>query len=552
LLLATPSLASAADLIVGVVRDTDGYPVGGGTVTLRGPGGTPAGTGKTAADGTFAVESGGDVASVDVRCAYCIGVTVTRVAGAPVVAVVKRFAALRDHGISAADALVLPYYNVSKMASLMPFVVTNGGSISDRGLAGAQGTVVSDGFGLYRSSDDVDLSTRLPAHAASTISEIDPSQANAYASNSAGGLFSIDTLDQSAGLARGDAGAGGDLVLRGGNDLRGAFSTAGGAYAATRGVLDGTLPAGGGTLDLRAIAANAIGINATGFSGSFSTPVRASALNATLSMTRSMDANGPDNDSVAALSLQSGALTYGVRAQRESGLIDFGTGVNYDARAYVQVQHDDGRTRLFASLAAANDGESLDGKSATNGAVLPILTASTRIGSSFEVHADSVDALLTTPLYVLLATPNDYSSAVDRSQLVDAGAGFDDGNRIRVDLMAFRQTVTGATFGITGGSGISTVWQIAPSLALRSWTLISHDSGTTYGGGVYPTGVQMQMLDRNVTWLTAGNVMRVDAIWRSGNLEGDVSVPIGAHARIVAGTRRDGTTRVVTAGISWP
>ncbi len=82
--------------------------------------------------------------------------------------------------------------------------------------------------------------------------------------NSAGGLFSIDTLDRSAGLARGDAGAGGDLVLRGGNDLRGAFSTAGGAYAATRGVLDGTLPAGGGTLDLRAISASAIGVERGG------------------------------------------------------------------------------------------------------------------------------------------------------------------------------------------------------------------------------------------------------------------------------------------------
>jgi hypothetical protein len=507
-------------------------------VTLRGPGGAPAGTGTTAADGTFAVESGGAVSSVDVRCAYCMRVSVALVAGAPVVAVVKRFAALRDHGISAADAQVLPYFNVSKMAALMPFVVANGGAISDRGLAGAQGTVVSDGFALYRTTDDQDLGTRLPGHAASTISEIDPSQANEYASNSAGGLFSIDTLDQSAGLARGDAGAGGDLVLRGGNDLRGAFSTADGAYAATRGVLDGTLPAGGGTLDLRALAASAIGINATGFSGSFDVPGRASALNATLSMTRSMDINGPENDSVAGLTLRSGELTYGVRAQRESGLIDFGSGVNYDARAYVQVQHDDGRTHLFASLAAANDGESLHGTT---------LTASTRIGTSFEIHADSVSALLTTPLYLL---PYQFSSAVDRSQLIDAGAGFDDGNRFRVDAMAFRQTVTGSTFGITGGSGISTVWQIAPSLALRSWVLISRDSGTTYGGGVSPTGVEM--LDRNVTWLTAGNVMRVDAIWRNGNLEGDVSVPLGAHTRIVAGTRRDGTTRVVTAGISWP
>jgi hypothetical protein len=182
--------------------------------------------------------------------------------------------------------------------------------------------------------------------------------------------------------------------------------------------------------------------------------------------------------------------------------------------------------------------------------VLPILSASTRIGSSFEVHADSVNALLTTPLYLLLSPRSGSLSGVDQSQLLDVGAGFDDGNRFRVDVMAFRQTVTGASFGITGGSGISSVWQIAPSLALRSWVLISRDSGTTYGGGVYPSGVQT--LDRNVTWLTAGNVMRVDAIWRNGNLEGDVSVPVGPHARIVAGTRRDGTTRVVTAGIAWP
>jgi hypothetical protein len=548
MLVAAPTLASAADLVVGVVHDTDGYPVQDGSVTLRGPGGAPAGSGKTAADGTFAVEAGGDVASVEVRCTYCMSVTVARVAGEPVVAVVRRFAALRDRGISAADARVLPYYNVSKMAALMPFVVSNGGSISDRGLAGAQGTVVSDGFGLYRTSDDVDLGTRIPAHGASTISESDPSQANAYASNSAGGLFSIDTLDQSAGLARIDGSTSDDLVLRGGNDLRGSFSTAGGAYAATRGVLDGALPVAGGTLDLRAIEASAVGVNGSGFTGSYALPLGGSALNASLSITRSMDLNGPENDNVAGISFQSGALTYGVRAQRESSFIDDGTGVDYDARAYVQILHDDGRTRLFASLAAANDGESLGSTSSTNGAVLPILTASTRIGSSFEMHADSVSALLTTPLYLLLSAP--YGSAVDRSQLLDAGAGFDDGNRIRVDVMAFRQTVTGPTFGTTGGSGVSTVWQIAPSLALRSWVLISQDNGMTYGGGVYAMGVQT--LNRNVTWLTAGNTMRVDAIWRNGNIEGDVSVPAGAHARFVAGTRRDGTSRIVTAGISWP
>ncbi|MGA2393408.1 MAG: hypothetical protein ABSH03_08675 [Candidatus Lustribacter sp.] len=47
-------------------------------------------------------------------------------------------------------------------------------------------------------------------------------------------------------------------------------------------------------------------------------------------------------------------------------------------------------------------------------------------------------------------------------------------------------------------------------------------------------------------------IQRVDAIWRGGNLEGDVSLPLGRQARFVAGTRRDGANRVVTAGVSWP
>jgi hypothetical protein len=122
--------------------------------------------------------------------------------------------------------------------------------------------------------------------------------------------------------------------------------------------------------------------------------------------------------------------------------------------------------------------------------------------------------------------------------------------------MIFRQAVAGTAYGTTGGSGISAVWQIAPSLALRSWTLISHqnsDDDTEYTGvapDAYATGTSS--LNRNVTWLTAGSVLRVDAIWRGGFLDGDVSLPAGPRARLVAGTRRDGPNRVYTAGLSWP
>jgi hypothetical protein len=155
---------------------------------------------------------------------------------------------------------------------------------------------------------------------------------------------------------------------------------------------------------------------------------------------------------------------------------------------------------------------------------------------------------------LLYALPN--GTAVEHSNLVDAGIGFDDSSRFRIDAMVFRQSISGAAFGTTGGSGISTVWQIAPSLSLRAWTLISRENGTNdaaYPGvadGIYATGTTT--LDRNVTWITAGNALRVDAIWRGGNLEGDFSLPAGPQVRFVAGTRRNGPSRIYTAGLIWP
>jgi hypothetical protein len=538
------------------VHDTDGFPVSGAHVTLHQAGGAPAGNGQTAADGTFAIEAGAEAATVDIRCTYCLGLTVTRVPGLPVVAIVRRFAALRDRGISAADARVLPYGSATAMAALMPFVVATRGTISDRGLAGGRGTVISDGFGLYRTTDGVDLSTAIPDHDTAAITETDPAAANAYDGNSAGGLFSIDTLDQSAGLARVDGSTATDVAIRGGNDLRGSFATNGGASAATRGVLDGTLPAAGGTLDLRAVTATGVSASGNGFATSFVVPVRTASLAASVSMSRTADANGPENDSIAALSLQAGAITYGVRGQRTTGFVVFGTGAQDDLRAYAQAGFTVGTTRIFASLAAAQAGETLLGRTSALGAVLPVLSVATHLTPAFELRADSVAALLAAPLYEMYALPN--GTALGRSQLLDAGIGFDDGNRVRIDVMAFRQTVSGGGYGTTAGSGVSSVWQIAPSLALRSWFLISSNSGSyasafnAYDGGVASFAPGTMNLDRNVTWLTAGSVLRVDAIWRGGNLEGDVSVPAAAHLRLVAGTLRDGTRRIYTAGLSWP
>jgi hypothetical protein len=549
-----PALACAGDLVVGVVHDSDGYPVAGALVSLRQAGGASAGSGTTAGDGTFAVDAVAPVATVAVRCAYCMPATATRVADTPVVVIVRRFAALRDRGISAADARVLPYATAPQLAALLPFAVTTRGTISDRGLADARGTVIADGIALYRATDGVDLGTAVPPHGTATLAQTDPTHAGAYDARSAGGLFSIDTLDAAGGAARIDSGHGLDAIVRGGNVLRGAVETAGGAYASSRIAAAAALPAAGGTLDLRALAASGSGANADGVAASFALPMRGAALNAELSTTRSVDLNGPENDTLAALSLRHGGFTFGLRAQRASGIVGLGTGTQYDARAFAEAVHDDGRTRIFASLAAAQSGDAVPGSATVTGAVLPALGVTVRIAPSFSLHADSVAALLPLPLYLLAENPA--GTAIDRTHLLDAGIGFDDAGRVRIDAMLFRQTTTTVGAGTTAGTGIAAIWQIAPSLSLRTWVLTSRTNAQGDGeypgaaGGVYPTSTTD--LDRNVVWITAGNVLRVDAISRGGTLEGDISLPAGSGARFVAGTRRDGPNRIFTFGLSLP
>jgi hypothetical protein len=551
-LAALPRLAAASALIVGVVHDSDGYPVAGAALTLHAAGGAVAGTGRSAADGTFAIDSSQTATRIDVRCTYCVPASAAVHADAPAVFVVRRFAALRDRGISAADARVLPYDRVTSMAALMPFTVTSGDTISDRGLAGGRGTIITDGIPLYRATDGADLGAQLPAHAAATIAQTDPDQANIYDGRGSGGTFSIDTLDAAAGTARVDAGSSLDALLRGGGtDVRASLATSGGAYAASRATVDATVPAARGTFDVRAVDASAVTAAARGIAATLSAPFAGALFNATLDATRSSGPAGAENDGIAAFSVQHGGLLAGVRAQRASGMLATGTGTQADARAFIEDAYDDGTTHVVASLAAAETASAVPGSAATAGTILPIVSVSTAIARAFRVHADRIAALLPEPLYT--ATSLLPGNVIAHSQLSDAGFEFDDGNRLRIDAVAFREALTGADAQTTGGSGIAAVWQIAPSLALRSWTLISRTNGgsadTDYDAASTPSTIDT---DRYVVWLTAGTTLRVDAISRNGKLEGDVSVPAGTRIRLVAGTRRNGPGRSYTFGLVLP
>ncbi len=169
----------------------------------------------------------------------------------------------------------------------MPFVVATRTTISDRGL----GRRSRDGdlrrlCAYYRESDGIDLSAAVPAHGTSTITESDPTVANTYDSNSAGGLFAIDTLDQSAGLARVDGSSATDVCDSRRQRSARVVRYNGGSSAATRGVLDGTLPGRGGSLDLRGVIATGMAATAAALRRTLVVPISRSSLSASVSMTR--------------------------------------------------------------------------------------------------------------------------------------------------------------------------------------------------------------------------------------------------------------------------
>jgi hypothetical protein len=554
LFVAIPVVATGAELLVGVVRDTDGYAVAGAQVTLVRADGSTLGTTSTASDGTFAADLAELPARVAVGCRYCLGASAAVGASGSVAVVVRRFGALQNHGIAPEDARALPYAYASELASLIPFTVTGSGAVSDRGLAQGHGSVVDDGIPFYRATDGLDLGWALPAGATAAIDPAPPSVANEYDDRAAGGLYAIDTLDPAADAARLDAGGPiADVGLRGGADLRGAFAAQSGpTYGATRGVVDALLGAGGGTLDLRAIAMSAGQTHASGALASFALPLPKGSLSASLSASTSEDPYlSFASDAIAALGFERGGFAFGLRGSRDAGALEDGPGTQYDVRAFAQYEHDDGRTRVLASLAAARAGAGVPSATDTANALLPILSLAQHIGATLVLSADSVDTLLPQPLY---AEPEAYGAAIDRTHLIDGAFGFDDGRRFQLELVAFRELLTGSVPATTGGSGISAVWQIAPALAVRAWSLISRTNGSSsydaYGPVEYTYNPAADN-DRSLIWITAGTTLRVDALLRNGALEGDVNAPLGEHVWLTIGTERVNGVRRASFGLSW-
>jgi hypothetical protein len=161
---------------------------------------------------------------------------------------------------------------------------------------------------------------------------------------------------------------------------------------------------------------------------------------------------------------------------------------------------------------------------------------------SVDLSGSGSFALPTFAQQYLFSDSGPLSVELQRNSLQAASLSYTDDSRIRITLEQALENVNGAYPGKISSSGISATWQIAPTIALRAWTM--HVSDTTqpfdafpYDGAIAPTV--------NAYWLTYenGDAVRADLIYRRDlldglpfyHVDGAVSGPITGNLRWYAG-----------------
>src|SRR5581483_7716226 len=119
--------------------------------------------------------------------------------------------------------------------------------------------------------------------------------------------------------------------------------------------------------------------------------------------------------------------------------------------------------------------------------------------------------------------------------------------------------VAGFTNGTVTSSGVSAVWQIAPVISLRAWTMHVDDTvrAPLPSGPYYPPGTPATV---NAFWTTYDNgFLRVDAVYRRDvlnngpfeHVDGDVSGPIAGRLRWYAGVEDRQRTTYLDVGLRF-
>jgi hypothetical protein len=585
MLVALPAGAQTA-LVVGAVRDQRGAAIAGASVEGRRPGGASTRT-LTDDSGTFSI-AGEDIASVLVTCRYCEPRVVSVRPGEPVVAIVRRYEALAGDSPTNADLENLPYAHVESALGLHPFALLAssttpypGSSLSDRGLSPSGSLLIDAGVPNYDIVAGSSPYGFIPSQYERSAVFSDPSSAFFYGNQAAGGIVTATPFANGSNWQVATLGS--DAIGRAqiGTQSLGAVlgSYSNDEESRQRGDLFTSWPLGDDqSLSLAAGSeqGRTFGTPATEFGGSFSftDATYADAQLANLYLYAALDRGNyalREDGYSAAAAWSDSSFSLGVHsAGAVSTFADLGirasTGL-YDQEAASYALPGIGatlaQTRADAGVkATGNDyvvtagvgafwidyagGESGVSQPAKASLAVPSLKALLFPNSRWSVDLQGGGSFTLPTFLQQYSYAGGYPASVEyeRNGLVAGTLSYTDLSRLRFSVEQASQRVTGASSGTIVSSGFSAIWQIAPSLALRAWTMHVTDTVAPYGAAVsvYDPSVAPSL---NALWLTyeANTGLRFDAIYRRDlldgspfyHVDGDISGPIAAGLRWYAG-----------------
>lgn len=601
-MLAAPPARGQAPLVVGSVRDQSGAPIVGATVTGRSPGGADSVT-RTDGAGTFALHTPG-ITSVSVACRYCRTTRVAVAPDQPVVAIVRRYSALSADSPSNADLENLPYAHIESSVALRPFTLLAqtsspypGSLLSDRGLSASGALLVDDGTPNYDIVAGQSPYGMIPASYEQSAAVRDASQAYLYGDQAGGGVV---TLDPFASGSRSEvATIGSDAIARAqiGSDAAGvALGTFSNdqesrqrtdLYANWPLAGDQSISFAGGSEQGRVYydPADAYAGDFTFANATFSAP---RALNLSLSAVVDRGAywvaNGiwPVSTVWSDTGFNAGVRSNGpvagfadVSVRTSSGLYD-ATSIPYGPPRLAATLD---QTRADAGFEARGNGYDITGgvgafwfdyaggtygisQPAKSALAIPSLQAQFLPSDKWSVNLEGSGSF-TLPTFVsqyLYADAESRPVAYQRYSLFAESVTYTDGARVRFSLEQASENVQGSLPGEITSSGVSAVWQIAPALSLRAWTM--HVSNTAPISGITGVGPPYDGIAPtvNAAWMTYdAGAIRADLIYRRDllddepfyHVDGAISGPIANGLRWYAGAEDRMRRTFVDAGIRF-
>jgi len=562
--------AAPAPLTVGTVRDQDGTPIAGASISLAGD----AASVRTAADGTFAIEAAGSF--VEIHCDYCQTTRVPVAADGTVTAVVRRYDAVRLDTPSASDIASLPYAHAESDVALAPFVVLQtstqplvGARLEDRSISLPGGLLVLNGVPDYDSAGDLPTLGTIPYGSTASIDIDRAPQAYEYGDIAQAGAFALNTLGGSSSVATGT-----DLQANASSNTYAAgysYGT-GNARARASAAVPLTLSGAAGTVALSSGSSQSF-FGASTLGSSFS------SLQASLERTQgadvygsftadrgsnAWDASSPFDDVWSDVDAQLGIRSHATIAPFAQVDARQSSGWYAPAGDGSSVAGNDDQLRVFTGVTATLPwstttvayGEDTvrfdDGSPATPAAFYASgHDASASIDlhpvSTWDLEASSSSGYILPDLvgYNYFSTAALINVPIDDVSTDEIDLNYHDLQRLRFGFTAF-ETRTASDID-DRSTGIDAAWQISPSISLRTWWL-----------EVHPATGSMQNVGS--AWLTANTgSVRIDLIWRrdlldlvgDSHLDGAISGPLTKDESWFIHTERYAGTRLSDIGIRF-